>query len=339
VVSSEGIAACLAGTRVGFGRRWRDGRVHVMTRSCGIGPWRADKPATARAAQQQALQVPPGQRVAVFSATGTTAAPAVTLLGPRGERLTAGPTGVIDDRIVAFQDPDTRAAYFAVARPSPGRWRLQVEPGSAPVTAFRTAAPRPRVRVRARVTAGTRVRRLRYRIAGLDTGRVRFVEHAQGVRRVIGATRRSRGVLSFRPAPSTAARRRIVATVVRDGVPEPARRIARFRARTPRAAPPRRVRIRARGLRRVITWSGRRDRAYRVSVRISDGRRLLFLPGRSHRVTVRPVLSSTRVRASVRAIDRLGRPGAARTAWSPPKRKPTHRAPARCAAALARASC
>jgi hypothetical protein len=314
------MAACLAGTRVGFGYRWRDGHQTVMARSCGIGPWRAAKPAAAQAGR--AFRVRGGQRVAVFSAVGAGAAPTVTLVGPRGERLTADAAGHLDDRSVAFQDPGEHVAYLAVAHPSRGTWRLQAAPGSAPVTAFRRAAPRPPVRIRARVRAQRGAAwRVRYRVRGLAGGRVRFVESARGIRHPIGTATRARGALRFRPAPGTAVRRRIVATVVRDGTPEPARLVARFRVRTPRAAPPRRVRVHVRGLRRVITWRGPRDRGYQVRVRLSDGRRLLFLPGRHHRVAVRPVVRGTRLRATVRAFDRLGRPGRGRSVASPPIRR------------------
>jgi hypothetical protein len=281
-----------------------------------------------------------GQRVAVFSAVGAGAAPAVTLLGPRGERLTAGPAGHLDDRSVAFQDASEGVAYLAVAHPSPGEWRLQAEPGSAPVSAFRAAAPRPAVRIHARVQPSRGgARRLRYHARGLAGGRVGFVETAHGIRHPIGATARARGALRFRPAPGTAVRRRIVAAVVRDGAPEPAVAVARFRARTPHAPPPRRVRVHAHGLRRVITWRGPRDRSFQVRVRLSDGRRLLFLPGRRHRVTVRPVLRGTRLRAGVRALDQLGRAGRAGTPASPPTRRRPPRPRARCAAAPARPSC
>jgi hypothetical protein len=204
------------------------------------------------------IDVRPGQRVAVFAAVGTTTAPRVTLVGPRGERVTADPAGFADDRFRVAIDPDARTAYFAVAQPSPGRWRLQLEPGSAPVSAFRTAVPRAPVRIRARVrSAGDGARRLSYRATGLANGRVRFVEVGPDIRRVLRTTDRARGSVRFRPAPGPAGRRRVVAVVVRDGAPEPARVVARFRA--PRAggpAPPRHVRVRARGLRRVIGGAG-----------------------------------------------------------------------------------
>jgi hypothetical protein len=342
VVSSTGIGACLSvGPSVGWGYRWGDRRPTFMARSCGIGRWQAARPQAARAAGPgQAFTVRRGQRLAVFSAVGTNAAPIVTLTGPGGERVTATAAGYADARFRVAQDPSEHISYFAVADPTPGRWQFTPEPGSAPVSAFRSASPHPPVRIRARVRRGPRrTRRLDYRVAGLAGGRVRFVESGAGLRRVLGTTRRARGALRFRPAPGLSARRSIVAAVVRDGIPEPARPVARFRARTRRAAPPRRVRIGARGLRRVITWSGPRDRAYRVLVRTSDGRRLLFLPGRRHRVTVRPVVGGTRLRATVRALDPLGRPGRARTAWSPRGRKPPRRSATPCAAAIARASC
>jgi hypothetical protein len=171
---------------------------------------------------------------------------------------------------------------------------------------------------------------------------VRFVEVGPDIRRVLRTTDRARGSVRFRPAPGPAGRRRVVAVVVRDGAPEPARAVARFRA--PRAggpAPPRHVRVRARGLRRVITWSGRRELGYRVAVRLADGRRLLFLRGRRHRVTVQPVLRGMRMRVRVRAVGALGRPGPARTVKLPrPERSSAPlRAAKPCAAATARASC
>jgi len=237
VVSSVGMAACLrTGPAVGFSYRWRDRRPMLLASGCGIGPWRAAKPeAAARRAQAgppaATFAVRRGQRVAAFSAVGDGAAPQVALVGPRGERIAVGPDPRLDERVLAFQDPDAHVSYVAVARPAPGRWRLEAQPGSAPVTALRGASPRARVRVRARVVrAGAgRARGLRYRIAGAAGARVRFVESGRGVRRVLGRATGRRGTLRFRPAPGRGARR-IVALVERDGAPEPARRVARFRA-------------------------------------------------------------------------------------------------------------
>ena len=318
VLSSVGVAACRRGIGpdFGFGYRWGE-NVEFMSGVCGIGPWEARR-AIARAAQAgQGFRLPRSLRVATFSAVGALAAPKVTLTGPRGVRVVTppGPTEWIDERrVFLLQDQGQRTTYIAVANPPRGRWTLTLQPGSSPVTEYRSAQSLPPVRVRARVRGRGSRRRLTWAARNLGGQRITFVEAGRGVRRVIIRTGRSRGSARFRPGPGGRGRRRIVAIVTQAGLPRSERTIARFRApAVARARRPGRIRIgRARRLSRTIAWGGSSRVGYRVLVRLSDGRRLMFLPGRARRVTISPVLPRTRLRVRVQAYDRLGRLGPAR---------------------------
>lgn len=321
LVSSTGVAACTKGAvSLGFGASWKSfPKPKVLFSSCDVGPWRvgAARAAALEPGQKQTFRVSRGSRVAVFGAEGQGAAPNVTLRGPGGTVLTtpAGAefTTVADGRL-AFRNPDDATTYFAVPRPRPGRWTLSVEPGSVAVTKAQQAAGRPQLRIRARVSGRGPARRLRYRVGRQNGLRVTFYERAGGSVRRIASTTGGRRSVGFRPAPGRAVRRQIVAVANQGGLPRDKLRVARFNARVGRPGRPARVRVRRRKGAAVVTWSrSRRAVGHLVRVRVSDGRRLLFMPKRSRRVVVRRV-GGRRVVASVRGLDSTGRVGPARRA-------------------------
>ena len=110
-------------------------------------------------------------------------------------------------------------------------------------------------------------------------------------------------------APEPRGLRRVEVSVVRGGVPEPARYVASYRATpTRRAGRPLRVRVRRTSAGRVVTWIGPRRATYVVDARLSDGRRLRWKLTR-RRLTIEPLGPANRVRVTVRRLDALGRPG------------------------------
>ena len=167
----------------------------------------------------------------------------------------------------------------------------------------------PPVRIRARVTGRGERRVLRYRLGRLGNARVTFLAHGRGTRQVIGAARKVRGSLRFRPDPGRAGRRRVIALVERGGRPTgTSRRVATFRAGDGRPARPRRVRIRRSGRSgRLIAWRGPRSLTYLVTVRTPDGRRLRYVRGGGRRRVVVPhVPRGQRIRVAIQGRSATG---------------------------------
>jgi hypothetical protein len=300
---------------VGFGFGWPDfPKPKIMASSCGIGDWRVGP--AAHAAQTRGFRVRRGTPVLALSAVGQGAAPNVTLHGPGGITVATPPVGVwttVADGRLAFRNPDDATTYFAVAKPRPGRWTLTVEPGSAPVVQTRRANALPRLRIRARVRGHGRTRTLRWSVGRRAGRRVTFFQRSgAGARRIVVARGRH-GAARFHPLAGRSPRRRVVALVEQGGVPQEVRTVDRFRASTRRPGRPRRVHVRHRRHAVVVSWSRAAGASrYRVMMRISDGRRMLFRPHR-RRLVVPHVARRLRVSASVRGVDGLGRAGRARS--------------------------
>jgi hypothetical protein len=319
VLSSLGLAACHHGfgPDFGVGYRW-GGDLQVMNRGCGIGPWTIQKPAgaAAAAAPSARFRVPAGRRVATFSAVGRDAPPQVTLTGPHGARVDvpAEPDAATLTRDAAtVKDPAARTTYLAVRAPAAGVWTLAATPGSSPVVSLRSALARPAVRIRARVVGRGRAHVLRYRARRLAGGRLLLYEQGRDARRVLARSAPARGRIRFLPARGRGGRRSIRAVVVQDGIPQPAVRVARYRARgVARAARPRGLRVRRTRSAAIVRWAGRRGRRYLLTARGSDGRRTaVSVAGRRPRVRIDALPRSVRLHVAVRQRNALGRLGAA----------------------------
>jgi hypothetical protein len=323
LVSSRGAGACanIAHVKifghevkisVGFGVSWPDfPRPKILAKSCGLGDWRVGP--AARAAQTRGFRVRRGTPVLAISAVGQGGAPTVTLHGPGGITIPTPPPGVwttLESGRLAFRNADDSTTYFAVAAPRAGRWTLTTEPGSVAVAQTRRANALPGLRIRARVRGHGRTRVLRWSIGRRAGRRVTFFERSGAGTRRIAVARGSHGRARFHPLAGRTRKRRIVALVEQGGVPQDVRTVARFRASTRRPGRPRRVHVRRRKHGAAVTWRRAAGASrYRVMVRISDGRRLLFMPRRGHRVVVHGVARRVRVVATVRGVDGIGRAG------------------------------
>lgn len=315
VISSEGAAGCRTGfgPKVGWGYRWGERTITWFSHSCGIGAYRVAR--SARAAQAgggSSFQIPRGERVATFAAVGTDQPPVVRLTGPDID-VTTNPASVTSTaRVFTLPDAASHTTYLAVERPRPGRFTVTSVAGSPALAQVLGAQSLPRVGVRARLRGRGARRLLIYRATGLRGGTLVFSERGGGRRR-LATTDRRRGSVSFLPGPGRGERRTIVVTVLRDGVPEPARTIASYRApRTPRARKPRKLRVRRTREGRLVSWVGPREARYVVAARLSDGRRLRWEVS-SRRLAINPLGPATRVRVTVQQLDVVGRPGRAAT--------------------------
>jgi len=318
VVSSKGIAYCgviplptpfgIVPAPGGIGYRWGDALPDIMLFSCDRGPYRETRPASTLALASLAapfagtsFTLPAGLPSALVRVRGTGGAPLLTLTGPKGEHFVTGPSGSGSKNFYALPFPKQNVTLVALRGPSPGRWTVTQQPASVPLAEVSTAVGLAPPKVTGRVTAKGRSELLSYRVEPASGQVVTFVERATGVNRVLGTARGAHGTLRFLPANGPAGRRQIVALVTRRGVLSRTIRVARFTTRRPSPpARPRGLRALARGSTIRISWVRVPGAArYAVSVRLTDGRRVLRLT-RSTRLAVGKL--GTRPRGSVSVL-------------------------------------
>ena len=325
IVSSVGVAACgklslwVTSVHVGFGVKWNDWtRPHIFASSCDIGDWKVDRGASASAlaaGKAQTFRVRRRMPVMAISAVGVGGPPNITLKGPQGEvvRTPAAGAGLVTTPTTAgFANSANATTYLLVRTPSRGRWTVRVNAGPA-ARVIRTANGLPRPRVRASVRGSGHQRQLLFSARRIGGQRLIFSELGRGgVKAQIGASKAKRGVLRFRPADGPRGKRRIIVSVLQDGLVRRQFRVATYKAPRPvRPSQPPEVRIVRKGHEAIVRWApAKHAGSYEVRVRASDGTSLLYSRSASQRrVTVRGILQRWRVRAAVRGVSAAGRTG------------------------------
>jgi YD repeat-containing protein len=302
LISSRGVAVCLridlglADWSPGFGYLWGDPFPDLYFTGCDVGEYRehinrkvSAAGATARSAGfEQAVDLPAGLPGAVIAVEGRDAPPQVTLVGPDGERVTA-PRGLepLERKpYLVLKDPRRNVTQFAVGSPARGRWKVVVEEGSSPVVSVKSANGLDRPDVRAAIGGRGHRRSLAYRVDARPGQKVTFVERGPSGGTIIGTATAAAGRLRFRPGAGSAERRDIVAIVEQDGHVRDELSVARYRAPGPER--PGRVRglaARRHGASLHLRWRKARSATrHEVTLRLSDGRRLLLRSKRSRLV-------------------------------------------------------
>ena len=331
IVSSKGLAVCLKidvlfdDWTPGFGYLWGDTFPTLYFSGCDVGDYREQissplvdhvtaipARAHAAAASEKAIDLPAGLPGATIVAKGDGAPPRITVVGPHGERVSTpdGLQPVQRKPFLLLKDPRANLTQIAIGKPAGGRWKVIVEPGSAPVVSLKSAQGLERPRIKARVTGAGQRRVLSYRVASVKGQTVEFTERGPSAGNRIGRARGDRGRLRFHPAAGVAERREIVALVKQHGRLRDEIVVARYAApRAPQPARPLHLRVRRRGNALRISWrSARPADTQEVSVRLGDGRQLRFRTRRS-KLTVHRVGRRVRGTVTVRGVLAAGRPG------------------------------
>jgi hypothetical protein len=306
-ISNKGMAACHRGVLpdVGFGYTWGETFPTIFASSCKLGPWTSE-PSLARASAAGVHATLKAKLpLASFAIRGTTAPPQVTLTAPDGLKITtpANGGGIANPRVVLFQNPADGTTYVAVNRPAGGDWAIDPLPGSPAIRGVQHANGLPDPKVKGRVVRSGRRQVLRYTVRPIPGQRVDFIERTRsGHVRVLGTARGARGTLVIKPQPGSRGKRRILADVSQYALPRAEVAVTSY-------APPKSASGKVKGLKLVArhgrlkaTWKRVRGaKAYRVWVRVSDGRRLLYLQQRARSLTVPRVARGMRVSVQVRA--------------------------------------
>jgi hypothetical protein len=337
VVSSDGVAACLtfislttwslehdaahvSGLNIlgyywqehdtvlqaGFGYRYATKEFDLLGNSCDISPWEATQPASdvaAAASASRSFTVPSGATVYGVRLDGAGAAPAVTLVGPGGQRITSPKKGgaVKKGSYIIGLDPNKHQTDILLAHPAAGRWTIRTQPGSAPITTLSTSHAINPATVQASVRRHAGARELDYAVAAAPGDSVTFEETGDSIdHRLTGghavpcpAALQSNpagsytpicGQVRFRPAFGPGGKRSINAVVTRDGTVVSGRTVVTYIAPAP-ALPKAAVGGVTRtkhGL--LVSW--RRVSAasrYDVLFDAADGRKLVYTTGSTAR--------------------------------------------------------
>jgi hypothetical protein len=290
-------------------------KVGVLAGSCDVDAWHTAPASAAQAGGDPVVRVGSGLPAAVIGVEGEGAPPHVALDGPGGKSIPApaSASGIVRGKgYMLIHSTADNTTYVIVGKPAVGEWKVQPQPGSAPIAQVQSADALPAPSVTARVE---RVRggkqRLRYTVKRIPGQVVRFREVAGDVAKALGTARGARGSITFTPAFGKGGTRKIVALVEQRGNPRTQLDVARFTAPAPRTlAAPKRVTLRRKGERLTVTWKPVTGAVrYVTEVATGDGRSLMF-ETKARRVVVKRMFGDAKSTVKVRAVrtdEKLGR--------------------------------
>lgn len=327
LVSNNGIAACLEiptifGTwRPGAGYRW-GGSIDGYWSGCDLGAYRVEinratqnaRRAARQGGEELGFDLPAGLPGAAIAIAGAGGAPVVTLIGPKGERITTptGSKGSLTAQGLLVPDAAHKLTQVALPKPSAGRWRVVAEPGSTPIISVKTAQGLPEPKIQARVTGRGAIRTLRYDVASQPGQTVEFRERGATAGSTLGRAASATGTLRFTPADGKAERREIVAVVRQDGELRDEITVARFKApRAARAGLASAITSRQHGSRLTVQFAGAsRAGRHQVTLALASGQRLVAqITGTRHTFTGVP--RGAKGRIEIRGVTRSGLVGPA----------------------------
>jgi hypothetical protein len=312
LISSKGMAVCMVidygidDWRPGFGYKWGDPLPTPYFSGCSLGPYREKiRRAMAASLEERVVKVAPGLPGTAIVATGAGAPPKITLVGPKGERVSTPDDlmPVESGPFLLMKNPQADLTQVAIVRPSAGDWRVIVEDGSAPITSLKVADAIAKPKIDVRLTGRGTARKLTYAVAKDPSQTVSFIERGASTSGPIGAASKLTGALTFKPAAGAGEKREIVAIVEQDGMVTDQLVVGHYRA--PKVLRPglvRGVKSIKRGSRLTVSWRPATGaRRYVVTLALSDGRRVvrqvahrsltLRTRARAKRVTVRALTS------------------------------------------------
>lgn len=286
--------------------------------SCGLGDYREQLPRGARASQGNPRSFTLSAAERVLDVKGRGRAPRFTLRSRDGRviRTPAG-TSVLTDDHAFIVNEYTNTTHVVLRRPR-GRWTLEAERGSAPVTSVKAARRLPKERVAARVRGRGHARTLVWRSRNRPNTRLVFTEVMPDGHEVpILETGAASGRHRFTAARGYG-RRRLRVVIMHGYGSRQADVLDRYRIERPRLLRgPARVSAMRHGHDVVVRWSGvRRASSYLVEVTMPHAGRkrtsyVRRVSARRRSVVIRRHPSGARALAKVYAVNaegRLGRP-------------------------------
>jgi hypothetical protein len=310
LISTFGFAACAgpSGARIGFGKLWTSS-FETLGGTCDLTPFRDTGPVSGAQAGERSFTVAPRTRLKVVAVAGSGAPPKVALIAPDGARLEtpAGLDPATANGSTLLQDEAGDRTFVVLRNPAAGSWKVAAL-GDTRIERLQIADGLPPVRIAARVSGRGARRTLNWRVRGLGSQSIQFVERSPGSAHVLGGTRKANGKLRFRPDPALGRRRTVDASVTKRGMPRLTRTVARFRVAPP--PKPREV-IRMKLRKGILTWRRQPGiRTYEVGI-TSPGTPTTLHTARTARLKLRSLPRSGRLRVQIVAVNAVGRVGPA----------------------------
>jgi uncharacterized delta-60 repeat protein len=288
------------------------GRGNEATLVRYTGPSLAKAHAAQAGGAAGAIDIPAGLPGTAMGFKGAGGAPHLILHGPRGETIDtgAGNAPMQTPGVAALKDPATGITEVVVARPSAGRWTVEVAPDSVRLVEAIQANGTVPARIAGRVSGTGQDRTLSYNVTGLGRGaRVDFAEVGAAAGSVIGrVTADGHGTLAFHPGQGAAGTRDVQAIVTNaDGYVADRIKLGTYKAPSaPRPAAPKRLTLKRKGAYLALSWP--RDAMAKttlVEIRSSNGLNIA-------RTVKRPALrlkappAGTRLTITLTATSRTG---------------------------------
>jgi hypothetical protein len=228
---------------------------------------------------------------------GNQAAPGAVLRSPAGQTFVIAKPGRQPAlKALVVQLSSAKETEVQIAGAQPGHWTISPATAGPTLSAVDVSSDLGKPVINATVSGQGSSRTLRYTLRNLPAGAtIAFVENGSGGGGLIGRSTGTSGTLRFTPSTARTGVRTIVAQVTApDGTPRATLTVARYSAATPRPGRASRLRVRHIGTKLVITFTpAARATKQAVSVRLSDGRGLLFnVGGHVRSVTVKAVTRS-----------------------------------------------
>jgi uncharacterized delta-60 repeat protein len=271
---------------------------------------------TARAAQAtpDEIEIPAGLPGTVMGFKGAGAPPHVILHGPKGETIDtgAGNAPMQTPGVAALKNPTTGITEVVIAKPSAGRWSVEVAADSSRLVEALQADGTVKAKITGKVSGSGARRTLTYKISGLAAGQtVDFAEVGAAAGSIIGRVGNDgSGTLAFTPGEGAAGKRDVQAiTTNADGYVSDRRKLGTYKAPSPpRPAAARKLTLRRSGTALVLSWP-RSALAVKtqVDIRSSNGLNLtrIVKKGSSLRLLRAPA-AGTRLKLTLTGTSRTG---------------------------------
>lgn len=286
-------------------------KINFISNSCDVGDYGAKK--SQASADTGGFTIAPGTKERVVTIKGEGGrAPNVALVAPDGRRIAAPDEPVKQLSDEAFGLTIGGQTTFVLANPREGRWTVETQPGSVPVTSVDQLDVLPEPKVSAGVHRERHGLKLDYDVAAAPGQLVRFVEKRDGLIKEIARTNGGKASKRFTPAFGPAGKRDIVAIVEQDGRVRKELQLGSYVAPAP--AKPGKVKtitVKRKGHTVSVTWSKAKlaQGGYEVNVRLPDGRTYAQIT-KARKVVVKDVIVDGKAEVRVRALrkDEVGGP-------------------------------
>jgi hypothetical protein len=323
VLSNAGVGACgelhvlFFSGEVGFKHFW-SGRTDFD--GCDFsGLYTLGDPGSASSLTTgHSVHLPAGLAREEFAAIGASAAPAVTLIGPHGERLEtpAQPDKItITQQGLALAVSSSHTTYFIVRHPAAGRWRVEPRVGSPAPIRYEQANPLLPLGLSAHVNGSGPTRTLSWRFHPQPGESIRFVEEGPSTEHTLTTTTAGHGHLRFHLAPGPAGTRHITAYVSIEEFLQQHLAVASLKAPAP--TPPRVSGTTYRQHQRTLTVTWRRPAGasfYELTLKLKTGVLRYRIPANQAHATISLAAGARVEHVSITTTTTRGLTGPATTA-------------------------